>query len=184
MAKKVLGLILELNPFHNGHKYFIDEAKKLVNSDVTIATVTSSFSMRGDVMVMDKFTKTKTCLDNGIDLVLELPYLGGTCASDFFSFNNIKILNDFKVTDICFGVENDDLKLLKYINDLTSSDEFNYLVKDYLDQGNSYSLAHTKALMVLSNDKDIVSVYNQPNNTLALAYLKAIDIINPNIKVH
>ena len=60
--KKVLGLILELNPYHNGHKYFIDKAKEMINPDITIAIISSSFMMRGDPMIMDKFEKTKILL--------------------------------------------------------------------------------------------------------------------------
>ena len=72
---KVLGLVLELNPFHNGHKYFIEEAKRQVSPDITIAVISSSFSMRGDVMVIDKWEKAKLALNYQIDLVLELPFL-------------------------------------------------------------------------------------------------------------
>ena len=85
--KKVLGLILELNPYHKGHEYFIKKAIEKVNPDVTIAIISSSFTMRGDPMVMDKFSKTKILLQNNIDIVLELPFISGVNSSDYFSKN-------------------------------------------------------------------------------------------------
>ena len=80
--KKVLGLILELNPYHNGHKYFIDKAKEMINPDITIAIISSSFMMRGDPMIMDKFSKTKILLEHNVDLVLELPTICGVNNSE------------------------------------------------------------------------------------------------------
>ena len=67
---KVLGLILELNPLHNGHNYFIKKSIDEVNPDYTVAIITSSFSMRGDINVVNKFERTKNLLDLGIDVVL------------------------------------------------------------------------------------------------------------------
>ncbi len=181
--KKALGLILELNPFHYGHKYFIDKAKELTNPSITIAIITSSFSMRGDIMVMDKAQKTKLLLDNGIDLVVELPFLGGTTGADFFGFNAINILNKFKITDLAFGAELDNIDSLNKLKDITNNIKFNSLVKEYLDKGCSYSLANTKALQTITNnDLELVSNFNLPNNTLAISYLKAIEEINPKIK--
>ena len=110
--KTVLGMILELNPLHNGHKYFIDEAKRKVNPDVTIAIFSTNFSMRGDIMVIDKFTKTKLALEMGIDVVLELPFLGAVASADFFAYNSVKSLADFGITDLAFGVEFNNLENL------------------------------------------------------------------------
>lgn len=181
MAKKTLGLILELNPFHNGHKYFIEKAKEIVNPDTTIAIITSSFSMRGDIMVMDKFSKTNLLLDNGIDLVLELPFVLGTCSSDYFSYNAISILNSFNITHLAFGIEADNIDALVFLKNLTILDSYNITVKKYLDGGNSYTLATTKAIEEITGTNKYLNDFNLPNNTLAISYLKAIDMINPNI---
>lgn len=180
--KKVLGLILELNPFHNGHKYFIDKAIEEINPDVTIAIISSSFMMRGDPMIMDKFSKTKILLNYNIDLVLELPFISGVNNSNYFCDNAVKILNDFKVTDICFGAETDDLDQLLYLSRLNESEAFNETIKKYIDQGFSYPASSTKAMFELTNDYNLTTSFSLPNNTLAIGYLKSIN--NTNIKPH
>lgn len=180
--KKVLGLILELNPYHNGHEYFINRAIEEIKPDVTIAIISSNFMMRGDPMIMDKFYKTKLLLKNNIDLVLELPFISGVNSSDYFTKNAIDILNDFKVTDICFGAELADINQLNLLVDLNLSDEFNIEIKKYLDKGYSYSSSSLKAINALTNDSALAFNFSLPNNTLAIGYLKAIR--NTKIKAH
>lgn len=180
--KKILGLILELNPYHNGHKYFIEKAKELVNPDITIAIISSSFMMRGDPMIMDKFTKTKILLKENIDLVLELPTICGVNNSDYFCENTINILKRFKVTDLCFGAETEDINELHKLVQLNNSADFNKLIKVYLDKGFSYSTSANKAIFELTNDLNLASSFALPNNTLGIGYLKAIN--NSNIKPH
>lgn len=180
---KVLGLILELNPFHKGHEYFINEAKRKVNPDVVIAVVSSSFTMRGEAMVMDKWEKAKFCLDYGIDMVVELPVLAAVNSADYFCFNSINILNSFKITDLAFGVELNDINKLYIIKDLIDSELFNSNIKKYLDKGNSYSSSSYKAIKELTNDEEILLNFTLPNNTLAIGYLRAIDKINKHINV-
>ena len=128
--KKILGLVLELNPYHNGHKYFIEKAIELVNPDITIAIISSSFMMRGDPMILDKFSKTKILLDENIDLVLELPFISGTNNSDYFCSNSVNILKQFGITDLCFGAEIENIDLLYKLVELDNSIEFNNTIKN------------------------------------------------------
>lgn len=180
--KKVLGLILELNPYHNGHKYFIEKAKEIIKPDITIAIISSSFTMRGDPMVMDKFNKTKLLLEENIDLVVELPFISCVNNSDYFCDNSVKILQSFNVTDICFGCEANSLSELEKMVQYTTSIEFNNLIKKYINLGFSYSTSSTKALLELTNDSTFVTNYCLPNNTLGIGYLKSIK--QTNIKPH
>lgn len=182
--KKILGLILELNPLHNGHKYFIKKAIEDTNPDLVVACISTNFTMRGEISIIDKFTKVKLLLDMGIDLVLELPFMGAVCSADYFAYNSCKILSDVNVTDIAFGVEIDDFNKLYTLNTLTQSEEFTKHLKSYLDKGNSYSSSCNKALFELTDDKTLIENYSLPNNTLALQYLKSINSINPKINVH
>jgi len=172
--KKVLGLILELNPYHNGHKYFIEKAKEIVNPDITIAIISSSFMMRGDPMIMDKFSKTKILLDENIDLILELPTVSGVNNSDYFCENTVNILKKFNITDLCFGAETENIEDLNKLVELNTSLEFNSLIKNYLNKGFSYSTAANKTILELTNNLDIASSFALPNNTLGIGYLKAI----------
>ena len=181
---RVLGVVVEFNPMHNGHHYFIEQAKKIVNPNITIAVMSSSFSMRGDAMVIDKWSRAKFALDYGIDIVLELPYLASVNSADYFCYNAIKTLSMFSITDIAFGVELDNLEKLNNIKNLISSDSFNLIIKEYLDKGLSYANSSYQALKQLTDDEEIIQSYSLPNNTLAIGYLKAIDELKLNIQIN
>lgn len=180
---KVLGLVLELNPFHNGHQYFIDQAKQQVNPDLTVAVVSTNFTMRGDISVIDKFTKTKLALAAGIDVVLELPFLSAVNSADYFCFNAIKILTDFGITDLAFGVELADYEKLTKMRTIIDSDSFNEQIKKHLSLGLSYSTSAFKALSSQITDQEIINNFTLPNNTLGIQYLRAIDTLKKDIKV-
>ena len=179
--RKVLGLILELNPPHNGHKYFIDKAKELIRPDYTVAVISTNFSMRGDIMVLDKFTKTNLAMKMGIDLIIELPTVASLCSADYFAYNSVKLLNQFNVTDIVFGAEANDINELNTLCNIIKKDTFNLSLKQYLDKGFSYNTSCNKALLNETNDKNLITNFSLPNNTLAIQYIIAINNINPNI---
>lgn len=182
--KKVLGLILELNPLHNGHKYFIEKAINEIKPDVIVAVTSTNFTMRGELSVINKFEKVQKLLQLGIDIILELPFIGAVCSADYFAYNSINSLNKLNVTDIVCGVELNDINKLNYLDEITSSDNFNSNVKDFLSNGYSYSTACNKALQMITDDEELIINYSLPNNTLALQYLKAIKQINPNINLN
>lgn len=178
---KVLGLILELNPFHNGHKYFIEKAIEEIKPDLVIAIISGSFTMRGEISVLDKSEKTKLCLNNKIDIILELPFIYAVNSSDYFAHYAIKILNELKITHLAFGSEIGSIEKLKELYELTKSTSYNSFLKKELEKGSSYPTSSLKAIMSLSNDEELVSNFSLPNNTLALSYLKAIEEINSSI---
>lgn len=181
---KVLGLILEINPLHNGHVYFIKKAIDEVKPDYTICVISTNFTSRGEISVINKFDKTKYLLDLGIDVVLENPFIGYNCSADYFAYNSINILSQFKVTDIAFGVELFDLDLLKNLEKISSSSIFDAKIKEYLDKGFSYSTAANKAILEITNDNNYALEYSKPNNTLAIQYIRSINKINNNINIH
>lgn len=178
---KILGLILELNPFHNGHKYFIEKAIEEIKPDLVIAIISGSFTMRGEISVLDKSEKTKLCLNNKIDIVLELPFVYAVNSSDYFANYAIKILNEFKITHLAFGSEMGSIEKLKELYELSKSNSYNILLKKELEKGSSYPTSALKAIMALSEDQELVSNFSLPNNTLALSYLKSIEEINNSI---
>ena len=182
-AMKVLGLVLELNPLHNGHQYFIDQAKQKVNPDLTVAVISTNFTMRGDISVIDKFTKTKLALASGIDVVLELPFLSAVNSADYFGYNALKILTDFGITDLAFGVEIADYEKLTKMKTIIDSDSFNEQIKKHLSLGLSYSTSAFKALSSQITDQEIINNFTLPNNTLGIQYLRAIDTLKKDIKV-
>ena len=113
---KVLGIIAEYNPFHNGHLYHLEESKKITGSKYVVAVISGNFTQRGDTSIIDKWTKTKMALDNGCDLVIELPLIYSISSAENFAAGGVKILNSLKVVDyISFGAETSDVNILDKI---------------------------------------------------------------------
>ncbi len=174
MNKKILGIVLELNPLHYGHVYFIEKAKEKIKPDVTIAILSSSFSMRGEPIILDKFTRAKLALNLGVDIVMELPFQYAVQSSDFFTKHAIDILWEMNITHFAFGAEWNSLTNFEKFYELTSSISFQEKVKIYMNKGLSYSSSSLRAIQELVNDNDLTIQYTLPNNTLGLGYIKAI----------
>lgn len=173
---KIIGIIAEYNPFHNGHKYHIDKIKEIYPDSLIILVINGYFTQRGTISVLSKEDKVKIALDNNIDIVLELPFVFGTQASDIFAYNSIKILNNFKIDTLVFGSESNNVALLEKIVDIQLNDEtYERQVKEYLKEGCNYPTAMKKAL-------NIQEEFSNPNDLLGISYIKAIRNINGNIK--
>ncbi|MBO4601425.1 MAG: nucleotidyltransferase [Bacilli bacterium] len=163
---EVIGVIAEYNPFHNGHKYHLDEIKKRYPKSIIVLALNGYFSERGDISLLTKEDKTKLALDYGVDIVVELPTLFGTQSADIFAEASIKILNNFKVNKIIFGSESNNISILDEIARTQLYDpEFNNRVKEYLSEGVNYPTAMAKAL-------NIEFDFN-PNDLLGVSYIKA-----------
>lgn len=166
----IIGIIAEYNPLHLGHIYQIKKAKELYQNSTIILITNSTFTQRGDISIINKWDKTKLCLDNNIDLVVELPFVFATQSADIFAKGALKILNELKIDTLIFGSESDDTNKLKEIA-LTQlkNPTYSKKVKLYLDNGLNYPTAMSRAL------KDILGyTINKPNDILALSYIKEI----------
>ena len=106
---KVIGIVCEYNPFHNGHKYQIEKIKEKYKDSIIVLCMSSSFTQRGEISVINKFDKTKIALNNGADLVVELPYIYTVESSDIFAKYALEILNYLKIDELCFGCESDNI---------------------------------------------------------------------------
>ena len=179
---KILGVILEINPFHKGHKYFINQAISLVKPDLVIAITSGSFTMRGDVSYLSKFDKTRILLDNSIDLVVELPVLKTLNSADFFAYHCVEILSKMGITDLAFGIENGKIELLSKLAEITSTIEFEQELSNAKGKMLSHKVAYSEAISKLTDNQELIDYLNKPNFTLAIQYIKAINKINPNIK--
>lgn len=165
---KIVGLIVEYNPFHNGHMHHLQEAKRITNADLIIAVISTYFSMRGEVSVIDKYQKARIAIEAGIDLLIELPYLLGTQNADLFAENAVKILSQMGVDTIVTGSESYDIEYIKKINELESKPHFQSEIKEFLSQGNSYRKSFSLAL-AKNNHLDL-----QANDLLNIKYYDAI----------
>lgn len=187
---KVLGLITEYNPFHNGHKYHIEEAKRITNADYVIAVMSGNFVQRGAPAVINKYTRTAMALNNGIDLVLELPVCYATASAEFFSHGAVDLLNKLGVVDaICFGSECGDIELIKETADylIQAPTSFHVELQKALKEGMTYPAARTKAYLDTFQDFSIdkraaiTSLLLEPNNILGIEYMKALRRLDANI---
>lgn len=101
----VAGVIVEYNPFHNGHCYHVSETKRVTNADMVIAIMSGNFLQRGEPALVPKWTRTKMALDQGVDLVVELPYAFSTQHAETFANGAISILDSLGCQSVCFGSE-------------------------------------------------------------------------------
>ena len=172
----VIGIICEYNPFHNGHIYHINKIKEMYKDSIIILILNGYFLQRGEISILSKEDKTKIALEYGIDLVVELPFVYGTQSADIFANASIKILNELKVNKIVFGSESNNLELLTNIVNFQLNDTiYNLKVKEYMDIGLNYPTAMAKALNINEN-------INNPNDLLAISYIKSIKKNNFNIE--
>ena len=175
---KVLGIVAEYNPFHNGHLYHLEESKKITGSKYVVAVISGNFTQRGDTSIVDKWTKTKMALDNGCDLVIELPLIYSISSAENFAAGGVKILNSLKVVDyISFGAETSDVNVLDKIANILYEEpkEYKSLLTSQLNKGMSFPKARQNALMMYLNDiRDYAEALSAPNNILGIEYIKSL----------
>ena len=168
--KKIIGVIAEYNPFHLGHRYQIEKIKELYPDSIIIAIISTNFTQRGDISLLNKWNKATICLNEGIDLVIELPTLYATQSADIFAYGAISILNKFKIDTLVFGSETNDINSFTTLANIQiNNPKYHELVKNYLSLGLNYPTAMSKALKELTNTK-----IDKPNDLLALSYIKEI----------
>ncbi len=161
---KATGLIVEYNPFHNGHIYHLTKAKELTEPDVLVAVMSGNWTQRGTPAVTNKWERAKIAIEYGVDLVLELPYIAAVQNADRFASGAVKVLELAKVSSIVFGSECGNLEALKEISEI-SFDPNHF--KENLDAGYSYPASY-----------DQFSSRYGPNDILGVAYLKALQETN------
>ncbi|QNM05910.1 nucleotidyltransferase [Qiania dongpingensis] len=186
---RVVGLITEYNPFHNGHSYHIQRAKKVTGADYCVAVMSGNYVQRGEPACMDKYLRTHIALRSGADLVLELPVPFAIGSAEYFAAGAVSILDKLGIVDsLCFGSESGDLALLSSVASILSDEpkEFSQLIKDLLKKGLSYPAARNQALLsylslsaLPAGPEDrltdqVNALLSAPNNILGIEYLKAL----------
>ena len=183
---RVLGIIAEYNPFHNGHLYHIKQSISQDNSDCVVCVISGNFVQRGNTSIIDKWTKTKMAIANGADLIIELPTVYSTSSAENFAEGAIKILDELGVVDsISFGMETKDISTLNNIANVLYQEPKEYLtmLNHELGRGISYPKARESALMMYLNDiKRYANVLSGSNNILGIEYLKAMKKLKSPLK--
>ena len=175
---KVVGIIAEYNPFHNGHSYHIQNTKAQTGADFVVAVMTGNFTQRGNTSVINKWEKAKMALNGDADLVIELPTIYSISSAENFASGAVKILNELGIVDtISFGMEANDVSTLNNIANVLVNEppEYKTILEHELGKGNSFPKARENALMMYLNDiKRYANVVKGSNNILAIEYLKAL----------
>ena len=171
---KILAIICEFNPFHNGHKYLVEKAKKLSGADFVLCIMSGDFTQRGEMCVFDKYTRAKHAILGGADCVIQLPTPFAVAPAEIFAKGAIKILSSVPdITTIAFGCESGDTQsFLNAAKLLTAeTDKFKSKLTDMLAEGESYIKSYATAFKACGGDNQLVS---NPNNILGLEYTKAV----------
>ncbi len=164
-------VICEYNPFHNGHKYLLETAKKQTGESV-IAIMSGSFAQRGEVCVTDKFFRAKTALENGADLVVELPAVYAVSNAQRFAACGVHIAKSFScVNHLAFGCESDNINNLCKAAHSTENESVLNVLREEMKGGNYYPRALEIAVRSILGD-DIADVLTFPNNILAVEYIR------------
>ena len=109
---KILGIIVEYNPFHTGHLYHLQKAKEMVKPDLTIAIMSGNYVQREEVAIIDKFKRSELAIKYGVDLFIELPFAYVCQSADYFCKGAIDLLYHIGITDLVFGSECGDILII------------------------------------------------------------------------
>ena len=170
---QAVGIVAEYNPFHNGHLHHLQETKKLTNLPV-IAVMSGSFMQRGEPAFMSKWQRARLAVENGVDLVLELPATFSLRSAEFFARGAVNILKATGcVTHLSCGAESPDTDFVKLASIITS-EAFQKELQSFLKTGLPYAAAYEKTLQALTDTKAL----NTPNDILTLEYSKALQKTN------
>jgi len=179
---KSVGIVVEYNPFHNGHAYHVNEAKKASDAEIVVAVMSGYFLQRGEPAFASKWARTKMALAGGVDIVIELPYAFATQKAEIFASGAISILHELNVDSICFGSEEGKiesfLELLDFYRE--HEDELNHLIKQEIKKGVSYPKAAANAFQQIK--KAHILDLSLPNNILGFHYVKALQDKKSSIK--
>ena len=173
---KACGIIAEYNPFHKGHHYQIEQIRKQTDADVVVVTMSGNFVQRGEPAIENKWHRAKMALENGADLILELPTLSSTQATDWFAAGGVGILHAAKCQEIAFGVEDTSIDYQVAFKEWIT---LQTRIKEDVTNDEMKSLTYANRLSLISKENfgensPLYQLMQQPNQQLGFAYVKEI----------
>lgn len=170
---KTAGIVAEYNPFHNGHKYHIEETKKASGADHVVAVMSGNFVQRGETALFSKWARAQMAIENGVDLVIELPTMWSVARAQDFALGAVSLLQALGCVDvISFGSESGDAAVLSKTAKVLSDKRVEKRLRDNLDIGMSFAGARAEAVRAFFGDS-FYDILNEPNNNLAIEYILA-----------
>ncbi|ANU17547.1 hypothetical protein BBI11_11170 [Planococcus maritimus] len=181
---KATGIVVEYNPFHNGHLHHAAKAKELSGADIVIAVMSGQFLQRGEPAFADKWTRTEMALSAGVDVVIELPYAFATAQASEFARGAIELLDAAGCSSFCFGSEQGTIE--PFLNSLkllsTERERYNQIIHDRIQTGISYPKALNDAYLTLTKGSEGYADLTKPNNILGYHYIEAAHKLSSPIK--
>lgn len=168
----VLGIVAEYNPFHNGHKYQLEESKKISKADFVVAIMSGNFTQRGEPAILDKWKRSEIAIENGVDLVIELPLFYVLNGASLFARGAIRGLKNLGcISHLGFGSETEDIETLLKIVELkeNESPKFKELIREKLKEGRSYKKAFEESVNTIYGEAYSKALTS--NNLLAVEYI-------------
>ena len=171
--QRIIGIITEYNPFHNGHLYQIQQVKKQFPDAPLVIAMSGNFLQRGEPAIIDKWHRAAECLANGADLVMELPLMAAVQPADRFAYYGVWTLAQMGVTDLFFGAEH---ATFDFMHDAQKAMEIT-------GNFNKYHESFAKTYQQVITEK-VGHQVDQPNDLLGLAYAKANLKLKAGISLH
>ncbi|TLS34391.1 nucleotidyltransferase [Geobacillus thermoleovorans] len=170
---KAVGVIVEYNPFHNGHFHHLNETRQKTDADCLIAVMSGNFLQRGEPAIVSKWARAKMALAAGVDVVIELPYAFAVQAAEQFAHGAVQLLAAIGCQELCFGSESGEISafLSAAKTWLEQKETFDSLIRTGLARGQSFPKAAAEAWQTFGAAPLDLS---KPNNVLGFAYVKAI----------
>ncbi len=176
----IYGIIAEYNPFHNGHLYQINAIKQSDPEAKIVVAMSPNVVQRGDFALFDKWTRARAALICGADLVLEIPSTFALATAERFAFGGVSALDSIGIDKLCFGSESGNLQALTDAVALLEDAEVKEILKKYLSEGNTFAKA--RSLAVKERNEAAAECLNNPNDILAVEYIKAISKLGSKIE--
>ena len=182
----VAGIIAEFNPFHNGHAAHIIETRALTGCKYVIAAMSGNFVQRGEPAICNKWKRTQMALENGVDVVIEIPVQYVIAGADYFARGSVGLLNATGVVDaLSFGSESGNLQEIIAAGQVLAKEPplYKAALRSGLDKGLSFAAAKGDALAAcLGLGEFSEGLLTRPNNGLAIEYCKALYLLNSPMK--
>lgn len=169
---KACGIIAEYNPFHNGHAYLVQEAREKSDAEVVVAVMSGNFLQRGEPAIIDKWSRTKEALTNGVDLVIELPVFYAVQSADYFARGAVQLLQALHVDSLCFGTDSKtpmDYQAFAAFH-LQNKEEIEETFQKLRNNGMNYPQQMTEIYRQLLPDWTLD--FSSPNHILGMSYAK------------
>lgn len=178
---KIASIIAEYNPFHKGHAYQINKIKEDY-TDFIVVIMSGNFVQRGEPAIINKYERARQAVNNGASLVLELPLPYATSNAEIFAFGAINILNSMGIVHRLYFGSEDDVEVLRSLQEKIDKNFDEAKLKKYLSEGKSFIRSRELAMDFL--DEDEKEILKRPNNILGMEYLRSLAKLNSSIDPH